>query len=130
MNDSTGDETSSQNERRARRFEQIVVTISVIITVSLLGYAAWQTVTAPGATTPQAYIEDTRSQPDGSVIATVALSNPQDSGLQQVTVKTTCLNRSVSVQFNYVPTMSIETTHVVCPPGTDRPTVTISDWIK
>lgn len=137
MNDPTGDapenasedDADARNERRARRFEQIVVAISVVLTVALLGYAAWQTVTTTGAATPQAYVESTQSQPDGSVIVTIAVSNTQDSGLEKVTVKTTCENKSVLVQFENVPAMSTETAHVVCPPGTNHPTVTISDWI-
>lgn len=129
MNDSTGDDTDSQDEQRARRFEQIVVAISVILTVALLGYAAWQTFITTGAATPQVHVENTRTQPDGNVIATIAVSNPKDSGLEQITVKTICENRSVSIRFEYVPAMSTETAHVVCPPGTDHPTVTISDWL-
>lgn len=129
MNDSTEDETDPRNEQRARRFEQIVVVISVILIVVLLGYATWQTVTTTSAPTPQAHVEDTRVQSDGNVIVTIAVSNSLDSGLEQITVKTRCKNRSVLVQFKYVPAMSTETAHVVCPSGADHPTVTISDWI-
>lgn len=67
MNDSTESDSDSRSEQRTRWFEQIVVAISVILTVGLLGYAVWQIFPTAGAVTPQAHVEDTRSQPDGSV---------------------------------------------------------------
>lgn len=122
-------EQSSHSERRARRFEQVVVATSVILTVALLGYATWQMFTIPTAATPQVSVEDTQTQPDGSVRVTIALSNPQDRGLEQVTVKTTCQNKSVLVQFSYVSAGSTQTAYVMCPPGTDNPEVSLSSWI-
>jgi hypothetical protein len=132
MNDSTANDTEdpSRNDQRARRFEVVVVTISAILVVALLGYAAWQTATASGAVSPQTHIKDTTTQSDGSVIVTVSLSNPQDHGLEQVTVTTVCEKKSIPVLFEHVPAMSTETAQVMCPPGTDRPMVSISSWIK
>jgi hypothetical protein len=121
---------STANERRARRFEGIVVAISAILVVVLLGYAAWQTATASGAVSPQTHIEDTTTQSDGSVIVTISLSNPQDHGFEQVTVTTACEKKSIPVLFEHIPAMGRETAQVICPPGTDHPTVSLSSWIK
>jgi hypothetical protein len=123
-------EDSTVNNRRARRFEGIVVAISAMLVLALLGYAAWQTATASGTVSPQAHIKDTTTQPDGSVIVTISLSNAQDHGFEQVTVTTVCEQKSIPVLFEHVPAMSTETAQVLCPPGTDHPTVSLSSWIK
>jgi hypothetical protein len=134
MTDSTEAENdtdhSAHTERRARRFEQIVVAISVVLTVALLGYATWQVFTTPVAATPQVSIESTQTQSDGSIRATVALSNPRDRGLEQATVETVCQNRSISVQFTDIPARSTQTASVVCPRGTNRPEVSLSSWVE
>jgi hypothetical protein len=121
---------STANERRARRFEGIVVAISAVLVLALLGYAAWQTATASGAVSPQTHIEGTTTQSDGSVIVTISLSNPQDHGFEQVTVTTVCEKRTIPVLFEHVPAKSTETARVLCPPGTDHPIVSLSSWIK
>jgi hypothetical protein len=134
MTDSTETDTdtdrSAQTGWRARRFEQVVVGISVVLTVALLGYATWQVFTVPAGTTPQVSIENTQTQPDGSVRATVALSNPRDRGLEQATVKTVCQNTSITVKFTDIPAKSTQTASVVCPQGTTHPRVSLSSWIE
>lgn len=134
MTDSTETDSdadrSSQTGRRARRFEQVVVAISVVLTVALLGYAIWQVLTVSVGTTPQVSVENTQTQPDRTVRVTVALSNSRDRGLEQATVKTICQNTSTSVQFTDIPAKSTQTASVVCPQGTNQPRASLSSWIE
>jgi uncharacterized protein (TIGR02588 family) len=132
MTESTEDdaEQSPRNERKAKRFEQVVVAISVVLTVALIGYATWQMFTVPTAAAPQVSIKNTEKRPDGNIRVTIAISNSRDQGLEQATVRTNCQNTSTLVEFNYVPAGDTQTAQVVCPSGTNDPEVTLSSWIR
>jgi uncharacterized protein (TIGR02588 family) len=103
--------------------------VSVVFTVLLFGYVAWQAVQSPGGTHPQVEVVETNEAANGSVLVHVALTNPGDEGLISATVEADCDRPPPDATFEYVPSGGRERGVLVCPPGTTRPNASVSAWI-
>jgi uncharacterized protein (TIGR02588 family) len=103
--------------------------ISVLLTVLLFGYVAWQAVQPPVDAHPQATVVGTDEASNGSVLVRVELTNPGDTGLISATVETDCEQPPPDVTFDYVPAGGREQGVLVCPTGTTDPNVSVSSWV-
>jgi hypothetical protein len=103
--------------------------ISIVFTLLLFGYVAWQTVQPPGGDHPQVEIAGTEQLSDGSVAVHVELTNPRDGGLISATVEADCDQPPPDTTLEYVPADGRERGVLVCPPGTTRPNVSVSAWV-
>lgn len=110
--------------------EQFVMVASAAFTVSLFAFAVWQAVTLPAAGAPTVSVVDQQTAPSGDVIFTVALANPQDTGLVRATVEAECTDPPTELTFENVPVKDRRTGRIVCPPGTETPGVSVASWIE
>lgn len=105
--------------------------VSVLFTVAVLAYAGWQVVATPAAApSPQVQVVEAETLSDGRVAATVELRNPRNQGLIVATVESQCSSPPPSVQFSYVPADSTRKGTLVCPAGTENPSVSVTNWIE
>lgn len=99
-------------------------------TLLLFTYLLWQAVTTGGAADPMATVIGTEPLPSGDVKVNVALRNAQDVGLVMATVEVDCDTPPSELTFEHVPADDRRTGHVICPPGTENPTASVSTWIE
>ena len=105
--------------------------VSALFTIALLAYAGWQVVATPvAAPAPQVQVVETETLSDGRVATTVELRNPTNQGLIVATVEAQCASPPPSVQFSYVPADSTRKGTLVCPAGTESPSVSVTNWIE
>ena len=122
--------TDPRRYRRALLVEKIAIAVSALVVALPLGYAIWQLFAVPAAGAPQATIVGTDPTMDGGVALTVRLENPRDRGLERTGVRIACREPPIEVPSEDVPARETGTTTVRCPPGTDRPRVTVAYWIE
>lgn len=109
--------------------EKVLTGISVVFTVLLFGFVAWQAIQPPGGAHPQAEVVGTDEAANGSVLVRVELTNPGNAGLISATVEANCSQPPPDTTFEYVPSGGRERGILVCPPGTTRPNVSVSAWV-
>lgn len=109
--------------------EKAVIVVSVLLTVAVFGFAAWQLLTASGGMAPIVEVVDTQTTPTGDVIVTVQLRNTLEVGLRSATVEVACTDPPTQITFTNVPVDGRRVGQVRCPPETDDPTVSVSSWI-
>lgn len=117
-----------QNEESSTA-EKVLTGISVVFTVLLFSYVAWQAVQQPVGAHPQAEVVGTEQLSNGSVAVRVQLTNPGNVGLISATVEANCDRPPPDTMFEYVPASGREQGILVCPPGTTRPDVSVSSWV-
>jgi len=61
---------------------------------------------------------------------TVIFRNAQGVGLTTATAEVDCDTPPPELTFEHVPVDDRRTGYVICPPGTENPTVTVSTWIE
>ena len=125
----TKSNTESFYEKQATLTELIVVAISVILTLSLLGFALFQLTTSPASTQPRASVNGTKTT-DGHVVVTVVLRNPLKHGLKSATARVSCQQPPSRIQFTNVPAQGDQKAHVVCPTNTKNRRATVSNWMS
>lgn len=108
--------------------ERAVAAASVVLTLALLGFVAWQAWTVPAAENPNARVVDTTTLPNGTHEVTVELANDQDVGVTSATVEVSCGSPPPAVTFSHVPAGGRATAHVVCPPNASDPTASVVTW--
>lgn len=108
--------------------EWVVMAVSIILTLSLFGYVAWHAVSTPTDVTPDVSVAETQTLEDGRIVITVELYNPGSPGLESVTVSADCSNESLT--FTHLPMDARQTGSLVCPAGTDEPSVSVRSWIR
>lgn len=121
--DGGGDEGASWAER-------LLMAISVAFTLALFAFVIWQGATTPTAGEPTAQVAGTETLPSGDVRVAVTVRNPQDVGLIRATVEVDCDTPPPELQFEHLPAEDRRTGHVICPPGTENPTATVSTWVE
>lgn len=119
-----GDESGTED---VPFFEKVVMVVSVLFTLSLLGFAIWQALTGAGAVAPAVGLAGSEETADG-VRYTVELRNRGDVGLASVTVAVQCTDPPTTLTFENVPAGGRRVGTVVCPSGTSDPTVSIVTW--
>lgn len=122
-------DTDSRDARRAALVELAVVALSVVVTVSLFGFAALHVVAPPPSGPPRAHVTGT-TRANGHVVVTVVVRNPQNSGLRRATAQVSCRQSSVRVQFSDVPARGRVRAQVACPANTTRPKATLVSWME
>lgn len=120
-----GRQDHSQGQSTA---ERAVAVLSVVVTLALLGFVAWQAWTVPPAENPTARVLDTRTLPDGSVEVTVEFVNDQDVGVTSATVEVDCDSPPPQVTFSNVPAGGRSTARVMCPPNATDPNASVVTW--
>lgn len=110
--------------------ERFLMATSAAFTVALFAFVVWQAATTPAGGVPTAQLADTDTLPNDDVLVTVTFRNQQDVGLVVATVEVDCDTPPPELTFEHVPADDRRTGHVVCPPGTENPTVTVSTWIE
>ena len=125
-----GDDGDGSSDRERSTVEVVVMVVSVLFTVSLFAFVGWQVVSGPTATEPRGTAVDTRTVANGSVVVTVELRNRQDIGLLSATVGADCSTPPPEVMFEYIPASSNRRGNLVCPPGSETPTVSVSSWVN
>lgn len=103
--------------------------ISVVFTVLLFGYVAWQAVQQPSGAHPQVEVVGTEQLSNDSVAVRVELTNPGNQGLISATVEVNCDQPPPDTTLEYVPAGGREQGVLVCPPGTTQPEVSVSAWV-
>lgn len=126
--DGGGEETGGENED-VPLFEKAVMVVSVLFTLSLFGFAIWQSLTGASAVVPTADLTGSEETSDG-VQYTVELRNEGDIGLVSATVEVGCTDPPTTLTFENVPAGGRRVGTVVCPPGTSDPTVSVVTWIQ
>ena len=126
-----GEEHGGPEGKTPGTAEKAMMAVSVLFTVAVLAYAGWQVVTSPAATpAPEAEVVGTETLSDGRVAVTVQLNNRLDRGLIVATVESQCASPPPSVQFSYLPADSTRTGTLVCPAGTENPSVSVASWVE
>ena len=110
-------------------FEKAVMVASVVFTLSLFGFAIWQSLTGASAVVPAADLTGSEETADG-VRYTVELRNRGDTGLVSATVEVRCTDPPTTLTFQNVPAGGRRVGTVVCPPGTSDPAVSVVAWIQ
>lgn len=139
--DSDGNGTSASEERSGRgdrdrsdqqeasTAQKVITAISIVFTLLVFGYVAWQTVTPAPGTHPQAEVLSTERLTDGSVAVEVRISNPSNVGLLSATVEVECAESSRSISFSDVPAVGQQTGVVACPSEVTNPEASVANWI-
>lgn len=137
MSDASGGETGRDersadggDDAGASWAERLLMVISVAFTLALFAFVIWQGATTPAAGEPTAQVTGTETLPSGDVKVAVDFRNPKDVGLIRATVEVDCDTPPSELQFEHVPAEDRRTGHVICPPGTENPSATVSTWIE
>lgn len=109
--------------------EKVVMVASVLFTLSLFGFAIWQSLTGASAAAPAVGVTGSEVTTDG-VQYTVELRNEGDVGLVSATVVVRCTDPPTTFTFANVPASGHREGTVVCPPGTADPTVSVVTWVQ
>lgn len=126
--DEGGGESDGENED-VPLFEKAVMAVSVLFTLSLFGFAVWQSLTGAGAVAPAVGLTGSEASADG-IQYTVELRNEGDIGLVSATVEVGCTDPPITFTFANVPAGGRRVGTVVCPPGTSDPTVSVVAWVQ
>lgn len=103
---------------------------SALLVALVIGYMAWQAVTAPEGGSPQARVVSVEDTLDGERIVEVALRNQATSGLREVTVSVECDEPPPELTFANVPAEGERRGFVRCPAGAEEPRVTIASFLR
>lgn len=109
--------------------EKVIMVASAAFTLALFGVATWYALTGPGVVDPTVQVAGSHAGPGGDVVFTVRLVNSGDVGLVSATVEAGCTEPPAEIVFENVPAAGRRTGTVVCPAGTDDPSVSVSSWI-
>ena len=132
MSDGDGgrDGGGGHSDGKQSTVEVAVMVVSILFTAALFTFAGWQMVSGPTTAQPQATVVGTETVANGSVVVTVELRNRQDIGLVSATVGADCSTPPPEVRFEYIPASSNRRGNLVCPPGSETPTVSVSSWVN
>lgn len=105
--------------------EKAFMVLSVLVTLSLFGYVAYQGVMAPDTPDGTVVVTGTKTVADG-VEVDVRLDNKGSVGYRSVTVEVDCGEIPPQVTLENVPAQGRRTATLLCPPGTDDPSATVA----
>lgn len=117
-------------DKSASPAERLLMVVSSVFTVALFAFVLWQASTTPVMAEPTATIIGTETLPGGDLKVTVDFRNEQDVGLVMATVEVDCDTPPPELTFEHVPADDRRTGYVICPPGTENPTATVSTWTE
>lgn len=103
---------------------------SALLALLVMGYMAWQAVTAPAGGSPQARVVAVEGTLDGERFVEVAVRNEAASGLREVIVSVECDEPPPQLTFANVPAEGERRGFVRCPAGAEEPRVAITSFTR
>lgn len=108
--------------------ERVVIAGSVLLTVALFSFVAWNAVAGPGEASLEVGVEPIETTDGGGTLQEVRLENPGDRGFEHVTVVVECGDPPRTLAFEHLPPQSERRATVVCPAGADDPSASVVSW--
>lgn len=108
--------------------ERAVIAGSVVLTVALFSFVAWNAVAGPSEARLDVGVERIETTDDGGTLHEVRLVNPGDRGFERATVVVECGDPPRTLVFEHIPPQSERRATVACPGGASDPSASVVSW--
>ena len=112
----------------AALLERAVVTVSVLLIVSTIGFVLWQASVTSEVADPRVNVQSVEPVGGGDHLRVrIELDNRRGPGLASVQVAVECGGTERAVEFEHVPSGGRRTATVTCPAGSEPETI-VETW--